>query len=86
MNDVQQVLEQMRNRPDVTFIELSKEETTPTITEGFTDEQIAEMDAEKLRSERAAISGQEQQLQQLLADAAGRRQRIDAILRRKSEL
>ncbi len=86
MGSFPEPLQQIIDRPDVTHIDLDETKTVESKTEGFTDHQIREMDAEALRGELRSIVAQETSIQQLLADASSRRARINAILKRKAEL
>ena len=70
----------------VTFINMDTDDTSPTITAGFSDDQIREMSETALNSRLAQINDEEQRIQALLADVYRRRNETYALLRRKSEL
>lgn len=79
-------LEELKGRPDVVFIELSTEDTDPIMTEGFTNEDIQKMGADNLRVELTSCNAQEVQLSQMLTDLRKRRNKLNNILTRKSEI
>jgi hypothetical protein len=70
----------------VTFINMDTDDTSPTVTAGFTDEQIREMSEDRLQAMLAQINAEEQRIQELLTDVYRRRNETHALLRRKAEL
>lgn len=79
-------LESLRNRPDVTFLELTLEDTQQVVTHGFTDDQIRGMNRAALDKQISDINRQEKVLYEQLADLAKRRQAALDITQRKSEI
>lgn len=74
-----------RNK-NITFINMDSDETSPTITEGFRDDQIQEMDMARLHEQLSQIDKEEQNLLQMQIDLNKRRQTAHAIIARKLEL
>lgn len=79
-------LEAARNNPDCVFLELSIEDTSPVLTEGFRDEQIIEMDMDALRAQLEQINREEESLTQLLAGVRARRNTTNNLMARKTEI
>ena len=79
-------LESLKNRPDVTFIEFSTEDTAPVVTEGFQDEDIQKMSSDHLRKELLNCNNQEAVLSTQLAELRKRRNSLNNLLQRKSEI
>lgn len=75
-----------KNNPDIVFMELDVKDTSPTVTQGFTDEQIKEMRTENLRAELQSCNSQEQLLREQMHDLSKRKFILNEILLRKAEL
>lgn len=71
---------------DVVFLNLDTLDTSPTITAGFDDESIAAMNADALRNQLQDVNREEENLTSMLTGVRRRRNDINAILARKTEL
>ena len=81
-----ELLRQIKNNPDVVFLELDTDDTSPTKTMGFTDDQIREMRTEDLHAQAKALNTEELQLHNLLTDLKQRRFVLTELLDRKAHI
>lgn len=88
--DLTPTLQSLKDRANrdgsVVFLELDTRDTTQTVTAGFRDDQIKEMNADALRKQLSDCAREEEQLQTLLTSVRQRRNEANAILARKTEL
>ena len=71
---------------DIVFLNLDTDDTSPTLTEGFDDVAIKAMDGDALRRQLESINKEEKNLTNMLADARARRNSVNRILARKTEI
>lgn len=77
-------LQAAKDNPDIVFLELNVEDTSPTLTMGFTDDQIREMKAENLRAEMKSCDEQELMMQKQITEIKQRKFVLSEILDRKA--
>mgnify|MGYP001795692349 FL=1 len=82
---VDELLEELRRRKDVTFLELKAEPPEPT-TFGYTDTQIRALTVESLRAQVSQSERLSASLQKQVRDTDARTAGLKDVLRRKREL
>lgn len=85
LEDIPGIRAAMKNG-NITYMHLEKSETSPVTTDGFSDEQILEMDPAALNKQLAGIEKEEQMLVQSMTSLNKRRQQIHRLIARKAEI